>query len=112
MAGLHTARIQLIDGGPSLWQAFAARLALTPLTDRQRRFVTAYLKLPCGAKAARAAGYSPNRDRQQACDNLRKPRIGRLVRRAMYLSERDWHVRMGLIPPDAKRIPREGRCKS
>ncbi len=105
-------RTQLTDVGPGLWQAFAAKLALTPLTDRQRRFVAEYLKLLCGAKAARAAGYSSSRGRQQAYDNLRKPKIRRLVRRAMYLNERDWYVRMGFMPPDAKRIPREERYKS
>jgi hypothetical protein len=69
--------------------------------------VTQYLKLLCGAKAARAAGYSPRRARQQGYDNLRKPKIRRLVRRGMYLYERDWNVCMGFMPPDAKRIPRE-----
>ena len=105
-------RIQPTDVGPDLWRAFAAKLALTPLTDRQRWFVAAYLRLPCGAKAARAAGYSPRRDRQQAYDNLRKPKIRRLVQRAFYLDLRDLYVRMGFMPPDAKRIPREERDKS
>jgi hypothetical protein len=47
--------------------------------------VTEYLKLPSGAMAARTAGYSPNRDRQQAYDNFRQPKIRRLVERALHL---------------------------
>lgn len=100
------------DIGPALWQVFAVRLAATPLTTRQRRFVAEYLKLPSGAKAARAAGYSPYRDRQQAYDNLRKPKIRRLIERALHLQYRDCYVRAGLIPPNAKRIPRRLRYKS
>jgi hypothetical protein len=103
---------QAADAGPALWQAFAERLASTPLTDRQRRFVAEYLKLLCGAKAARAAGYSLNRCRQQAYDNLHKPKIRRLVRLAQNLELRDVYVRVGLVPPDAKRIPRQERYKT
>ncbi len=112
MAGPRTTQAEPTDIGPALWQAFTERLASTPLTDHQRRFVAEYLKLPCGAKAARAAGYSPSRDRQQAYDNLRKPKIRRLVRLAQNLELRDVYVRVGLIPPDAKRVPREERYKT
>jgi len=98
---------QPIDIGPKLWQAFGERLASAPLTALQRRFVVEYLRLLCGAKAARAAGYSPNRDRQQAYDNLPKPKIKRLVQRAQYLRRRDWQVEMGFMSPDAKQIPRD-----
>ncbi len=103
---------QPADVGPALWQTFAVEFAATTLTPRQRRFVAEYLKRPSGAKAARAAGYSPNRDRQQAYDNLRKAKIRRLVERALYLHCRDCYVQAGLIPPDAKRIPRKLRYKS
>jgi len=110
--GPRTTQTQPTDIGRTLWHAFAERLASTPLTNRQRRFVAEYLKLLCGAKAARAAGYSPSRDRQQAYDNLRKPKIRRLVLLAQNLELRDVYVRVGLIPPDAKRVPREGRYKT
>ncbi len=112
MTRLSTTRIQPIDVGPDPWRAFAVTLAATPLTARQRRFVAEYIKLLSGAKAARAAGYSPHRDRQQAYDSLRKPKIKRLVERALYLDQRDCYVRAGLIPPNAKRIPRRPRYKS
>ena len=64
------------------------------------------------ANPARAAGYSPKRDRQQAYDNLRKPTIRRLVEEALHLYERDCYVRAGLMRPDAMRIPRRLRYKS
>jgi hypothetical protein len=100
---------QAPDVGPRLWRAFAKRLALADLTNRQRRFVAEYLRLLCGAKAARAAGYSLKRDRQQAYDNLHKPKIKRLVQRAQDLELRDFYVEMGWMPPGAKRIPPEER---
>jgi hypothetical protein len=99
------------EAGPRLWRTFDVKFAAARLTERQRLFVVQYLTAPCGAKAARAAGYSPNRDRQQAYDNLRKPKIRRLVRQALYLHQRAWYVRAGLMPPDATRIPRHLRYK-
>ncbi len=99
------------DAGPKLWRAFDAKFASARLTERQRLFVTQYLTRPCGAKAARAAGYSPNRDRQQAYDNLHKPKIMRLVRQALYLHRRGCYVRAGLVLPNATRIPRHLRYK-
>lgn len=92
-----------------MWRAFAQRLNDARLTDRQRRFVAEYLNCLTGTKAARRAGYSSNRARQQAYDNLRKPRIRRLIRRGLYLQERDGFVRIGLMEPHEKRIPPELR---
>lgn len=97
------------DAGPALWQAFAKRLHDTRLTDRQRRFVAEYLNCLTGIKAARGAGCSPNRAGQQAYENLRKPRIRRLVQREVYLQERDGLVRMRLLEPHERRVPPELR---
>ncbi len=99
------------EAGPRLWRTFGLKLAAARLTERQRLFVVQYLAAPCGAKAARAAGYSPNRDRQQAYDNLRKPTIRRLVRQALHLHQRGCYVRAGLVLPNATRIPRHLRYK-
>ena len=112
MAERSTTQPEQIDVGPRLWQVFAAKLASTPLTDRQRQFVVEYIKRPFGAKAARAAGYSHNRDRQQAYDNLRKPKIRGLIDQALYLHSRDCYVRAGLMSSSAEQIPRKLRYKS
>ena len=45
---------------------------LKPLTRRQERFVVEFLRTLNGARAARLAGYSPKRARQQAHDNVSK----------------------------------------
>jgi hypothetical protein len=100
------------DVGPVLWRAFGKRLASARLTGLQKGFVTEYLGCLTGAKAARRAGYSSNRARQQAYDNLRKPKIKRLIERGLYLQDRDWNVRMGYMRPDARRIPRGLRYKT
>lgn len=100
------------DIGPALWREFAARLGSARMTDRQRRFVTEYLNCLTGAKAARRAGYSSNRARQQAYDNRRKPKIRRLIKRGFYLQVRDCYVRAGRMRPDARRIPRNLRYKT
>lgn len=49
------------------------------LTNRQRVFVEEYLICWDGAKAARAAGYSPKTARAMAAENLTKPNIKALI---------------------------------
>jgi hypothetical protein len=94
---------------PRLGEAFAADLAAATLTDRQRRFVAAFIARPVGAAAARAAGYSPRRDRQQAYDNLRKPPIRRLIEQALDIEYAC--ILAALTSPDTGRAPRRLRYK-
>ncbi len=98
MARRPRTQTKSIDAGPDPWRTFRAKLAATRLTDRQRRFVVAYIKRPVGARAARAARYSRNRARQQSYDNLRKPRIRALIDEARGIEFQDWCARMGIDP--------------
>lgn len=53
------------------------------LTTKQRRFIIEYVKVPKGAEAARRAGYSVKCAHQQAYENLRKPKLKKIVDRAL-----------------------------
>jgi hypothetical protein len=53
------------------------------LTTKQRRFIEEYVKVPNGAEAARRAGYSPRCVHQQAYENLRNPKIRKIIDRAL-----------------------------
>lgn len=99
----------LIRGGQ---EAFVTKLAAARLTNRQRRFVLAYIKQPFGARAARNAGYSHNRARQQAYDNLRKPHIRRLIEQGLHAYFQECGIPASPIPPDACWMLPELRCKS
>ena len=51
------------------------------LTDRQERFVVAFLGCANGAEAARTAGYSEKTAREMAYENLSKPHIALAIKR-------------------------------
>jgi|GEM_PF-789657 len=51
------------------------------LTDRQERFVVAFLGCANGAEAARTAGYSQKTAREMAYENLSKPHIASAIKR-------------------------------
>ena len=93
-------RARTTEKAPDLWPAFWEKLSAAKLTERQRKFVTEYIRAPIGARAARTAGYSVNRARQQAYDNRHKAKIWRLIEEGLHLFERDCYVSMGLMPPE------------
>lgn len=55
------------------------------LTLLQLRFVLAYLRYLYGSEAARVAGYSVRCAHQQAYENMRKPKIRRIIDKGMQL---------------------------
>ncbi len=55
------------------------------LTQKQRRFVLAYLKFLNGSKAARVAGYSVKCAHQQAYENQGKPKIKQIIDKGIEL---------------------------
>jgi hypothetical protein len=70
------------------------------LTEKQRRFVLAYLKYLNGSKAARIAGYSVKCAHQQAYENQRKPKIRRIIDRGLELGYCTYAVNPGVIDSD------------
>lgn len=109
MAGRIRIRAESTEAAPDPWEAFRVELAAARLTERQRRFVAAFIERPFGAAAARAADYSPRRARQQAYDNLRKPHIRRLIEQALDVEFAC--LRAALASPDTRRAPRRLRYK-
>jgi len=70
------------------------------LTGKQKRFVQEYLVVLDGTKAARKAGYSLNCAYQQAYENLRKPKIRRIIDRAFHIRNRACLIRARIIAPN------------
>jgi len=60
-----------------------ARIARKKLTDKESRFVAAYLRHFNAARAAREAGYSVKTARQTGHENLTKPDIRAAIRKAL-----------------------------
>lgn len=77
-----------------------AELESTPLTVKQQRFIEEYLKVFNGSKAARRAGYSVKCAHQQAYENLRKPKIKKIIDRAIATWSRATLIAGGVIRPD------------
>jgi hypothetical protein len=75
----------------------AEMLERTKLTNKQRRFVLAYLRYLNGSKAARIAGYSLKCAHQQAYENQRKPKIRRIIDKGIELGYTVWAVDPAVI---------------
>lgn len=67
------------------------------LTNKQRRFVLAHLRYLNGSKAARVAGYSVRCAHQQAYENMRKPKIRRIIDKGLELKYCVWAVDPAVI---------------
>jgi phage terminase small subunit len=80
-------------------RAVASRL-LSPLTERQKLFVTEYLVDLNATRAAIRAGYSAQTARQTGSENLSKPYIAAEIERA--LAERGGITRTRLVEELAK----------
>ena len=77
-----------------------------PLTERQRRFVDAYLVSRNAAQAARDAGYSPARAAMSGSEQLKKPHV------AAALRARGLDPPRGIHPSTQIRAPRVHRPRS
>jgi phage terminase small subunit len=75
------------------------------LTNMQRRFILAYLKHLNGSKAARVAGYSVKCAHQQAYENMRKPKIRRIIDKGLELKYYIWAVDPAVIDNVGGREP-------
>ena len=53
------------------------------MTKMQLRFIEEYLECLNATEAARRAGYSPKTAHQIAYENIRKPHIRRIIRKAI-----------------------------
>lgn len=71
---------------------------LTLLTLLQRRFVLAYLRHLNGSKAARIASCGVKCAHQQAYENMRKTKIGRIIDKGIELNYYVWAVDMTSAP--------------
>jgi len=82
----------------------AEMLERAKLTEKQRRFVLAYLRYLVGSKAARTAGYSVRCAHQQAYENLRKTKIRQIIDRGIELRYCVYAVDEAIIDADEEAL--------
>jgi hypothetical protein len=74
------------------------------LNERQEAFCRAYVELPVGIKAARAAGYAPAAARRQATRLLKHPLVIRRIYELRDVRGKDYQVRRDTIIDQAEAV--------